>query len=90
MMGARRVLCSSIIPRARARRALCGVPSPQPGPRLRRPCGSARRRATSQNALSAGTARRGQGVPFRIFEDKLHADSAEIVLTYSLRGRSRP
>jgi len=37
-------------------------------------------------ALSAGTARRGQGVPFRIFEDKLHADSAEIVLTYIFRA----
>lgn len=36
-------------------------------------------------ALSAGTASRGRGIPFRIAEDKLHADADQVMLTYVFR-----
>lgn len=36
-------------------------------------------------ALSAGTPGRGRGLRYRIAEQRLHADSAEVVLTYIFR-----
>ncbi|MCP5367678.1 MAG: hypothetical protein H6907_11520 [Hyphomicrobiales bacterium] len=36
-------------------------------------------------ALSAGVGARGRGIPYRIAERRLHADSDEVVLTYIFR-----
>jgi hypothetical protein len=36
-------------------------------------------------ALSAGTAGRGRGLPYRIHEDRLHADAGSVTLTYVFR-----
>lgn len=36
-------------------------------------------------ALSAGSAGRGRGMPYRIHEDRLHADAAAVTLTYIFR-----
>jgi hypothetical protein len=36
-------------------------------------------------ALSAGTAGRGRGVPYRLHEDRLHSDAEQVVLTYLFR-----
>lgn len=36
-------------------------------------------------ALSAGTSGQGRGLRYRLQEDRLHADSAEVVLTYVFR-----
>lgn len=36
-------------------------------------------------ALSAGTGGRGRGIPYRIHENRLHADATEVTLTYIFR-----
>lgn len=41
--------------------------------------------ASFLRALSAGAADRGRGIPYRIAEDRLHANAPEVVLTYILR-----
>jgi hypothetical protein len=37
-------------------------------------------------ALSAGTGDRGRGMPYRLHEDRLHADAEAVVLTYIFRA----
>ena len=36
-------------------------------------------------ALSAGGGARGRGIPYRLHEDRLHADAEQVVLTYIFR-----
>ncbi len=37
-------------------------------------------------ALSAGSGGRGRGTPYRLHEDRLHADAEQVVLTYIFRA----